>query len=329
MDVKELIQQIDIVDFISQYVDLEEKGGEFWGISPFTDPPEHTPSFSVRRETNTWYDFSSGQGGNAYTFIKLYLKCSGTEAIEHLQKFAGLEGAEITKKPKMSAVLVAKAFARPVQRVKEDKTTVLPPDVMDRYEKNPEKLSLWRDEGISDASMERFQVRYDRFANAIVYPIRDPDGKIVNIGGRTLDPHFKEKGLRKYFYLKPWGTLKTIYGLAENREEILRKREIILFEGCKSVMKADTWGIRNCGAILTSHLSNEQMKLLIKLGCRVVFALDKEILIQQDHNIQRLKRFTNVEFLFDTQRLLEEKDSPADKGEEVFRKLYERRLRYR
>lgn len=329
MDVKELIQQIDIVDFISQYVDLEEKGGEFWGISPFTDPPEHTPSFSVRRETNTWYDFSSGQGGNAYTFIKLYLKCSGAEAIEHLQKFAGLEGAEITKKPKMSAVLVAKAFARPVQRVKEDKTTVLPPDVMDRYEKNPEKLALWRDEGISDASMERFQVRYDRFANAIVYPIRDPDGKIVNIGGRTLDPHFKEKGLRKYFYLKPWGTLKTIYGLAENREEILRKREIILFEGCKSVMKADTWGIRNCGAILTSHLSNEQMRLLIKLGCHVVFALDKEILIQQDHNIQRLKRFTNVEFLFDTQRLLEEKDSPADKGEEVFRKLYERRLRYR
>lgn len=329
MDIIELIQQIDIVDYISQYVELEEKGGEFWGISPFTDPPEHTPSFSVRRETNTWYDFSSGQGGNVYTFAKLYLKCSGTEAVEALEKFAGVDGEKITRAPKMSAVLVARAFAKPIRRVKEDKTTVLSPDVMERYEKNPDKLSLWRNEGISDASLERFQVRYDRFSNAIVYPIRDPDGKIVNIGGRTLDPAFKEKGMRKYFYLKPWGTLKTIYGLAENKEEILKKREIILFEGCKSVMKADTWGIRNCGAILTSHLSQEQMKLLMKLGCRVVFALDKEIRVHQDHNIQRLKRFVSVEYLFDTQNLLEEKDSPADRGEEVFRKLYERRLRYR
>lgn len=329
MDVKELIQNIDIVDYISQYVELEEKGGEYWGISPFTDPPENTPSFSVRRETNTWYDFSSGQGGNAYTFAKLYLKCSGTDAVENLQKFAGLDGEKLVSAPKLSASIAMKAFMRPQKRVKEDKTTILGPDVMEKYEKAPEKLSVWRDEGISDASMERFQVRYDRFSNAIVYPIRDPSGNIVNIGGRTLDPDYKEKGLRKYFYFKKWGTLKTIYGLADNMEEIIKKREIILFEGCKSVLKADTWGIRNCGAILTSHLSPEQMKILLKLGCRVVFALDKEISVKNDHNIQRLKQFTNVEYLFDSQDLLDEKDAPVDKGEDVFRKLYERRLRYR
>lgn len=329
MDITELIQQIDIVDYISQYVELEESGGEFWGISPFTDPPERTPSFSVRREANTWYDFSSGQGGNAYTFAKLYLKCSPSEAVEDLKRFCGAEDGEWKPKVKMDATQVAKAFQKPSRRVKEDKTVILSDDVMDRYEKNPQKLSVWREEGISDASMERFQVRYDRFSNAIVYPIRDPKGKIVNIGGRTLDPDYKEKGLRKYFYLKPWGTMKTIYGLSENMDDILRKREIILFEGCKSVLKADSWGIGNTGAILTSHLSPEQMKLLLKLGCRVVFALDKEIRIHQDHNIQLLKRFCNVEYLFDTQNLLEDKDAPVDKGENVFRTLYERRLRYR
>ena len=54
---------------------------------------------------------------------------------------------------------------------------------------------------------------------------------------------------------KPWGELKTIYGFAENLENIKKQGEIILFEGCKSVLMADTWGIHNAGAILTSHLN--------------------------------------------------------------------------
>ena len=57
MELEELISSIDIVDFISQYVELEQKNDEFWGISPFKE--EKTPSFSVRREINQWYDFSS------------------------------------------------------------------------------------------------------------------------------------------------------------------------------------------------------------------------------------------------------------------------------
>lgn len=46
MDVNELLKSIDIVDLVSHYVDLEEKNGEYWGLSPFKD--EKTPSFSVR-----------------------------------------------------------------------------------------------------------------------------------------------------------------------------------------------------------------------------------------------------------------------------------------
>ena len=81
-----------------------------------------------------------------------------------------------------------------------------------------------------------------------------------------------------------WGELKTIYGLAENMEDIKKKGEIILFEGCKSVLLADTYGVHNTGAILTSHLNPNQMKLLVSLGCRVVFALDKDVCIRDVHN---------------------------------------------
>lgn len=70
MDLEELIDSIDIVEYISQFVELEEKNGEYWGLSPFSD--EKTPSFSIRRENNTFYCFSSGIGGNVFTFRKKY-----------------------------------------------------------------------------------------------------------------------------------------------------------------------------------------------------------------------------------------------------------------
>ena len=75
-----MIEMIDIVEFISQFVELEEKNGEYWGLSPFKD--ENTPSFSIRKETNSFYDFSSGIGGNVFTFVKHYNQCSAREAVK-------------------------------------------------------------------------------------------------------------------------------------------------------------------------------------------------------------------------------------------------------
>ena len=62
MELNDLIQSVDIVEFISQFVDLEEKNGEYWGLSCFKD--EKTPSFSVRRDPPLFYDYSSGIGGD-------------------------------------------------------------------------------------------------------------------------------------------------------------------------------------------------------------------------------------------------------------------------
>ena len=323
IDLDELIKSIDILEYISQFTEFEEKHGEYWALSPLKK--EKTPSFSVRRETNTFYDFSSGVGGNVFTFVRYYFKCNSTEAIKKLKEYAGVDG-EIKISKKMEASTIAKRFQPPQKVQKTSKTTVLSDDYMKRYEKRADKLAIWEREGISQASLDKFQVFYDSFSDRLVYPIRNPDGKIVNVGGRTLDPHWKEKDLRKYTYFMPWGELKTIYGLAENRKHILEKHEIIIFEGCKSVLLADTWGILNSAAILTSHLNQNQMKLLVFLGCKVVFALDKDVNIQDDYNIRRLKQFVGVEYINDSYGLLDEKDSPVDKGLETFLTLYKKRL---
>ena len=327
MEVSELIESIDILEYISQYADFTEKNGEYWCLSPLKN--ENTPSFSVRKETNSFYDFSSGIGGNVLTFVRYYNKCSVKEAIEKLKEYAGYKGG-ITVKKSLCAAGVAKRFAPPHSVSKPgSKGTILPEDYMERYEKRDDKLAVWEREGISRESLDKFQVYYDSFSNCLVYPIRNAEGKIVNIGGRTLNPDWKAKGLRKYTYFFSWGELKTIYGLAENRQEILKKKEVILFEGCKSVLLADTYGVHNTAALLTSHLNPHQMKLLASLGCRVVFALDKDVSIREDHNIRKLKQFVNVSYIYDYEDLLGEKDSPVDKGKEVFERLYERRLTWR
>jgi DNA primase len=323
MEISDLLESVDILDYIAQYTEFTEKNGEFWALSPLKE--ENTPSFSVRRETNSFYDFSSGVGGNVITFIRYYHKCSASAAVEMLKAYAGISDETFTPRKRLAALDVARRYQRKTKNTKDSKTTRLPDDYMDRYEVRPDKLAVWLDEGISAESLEKFQVRYDSFSDRLVYPIRDPAGNIINVSGRTVDPEWKEKKLRKYTYFKPLGILDTIYGFAENRRAIEKSGEIILFEGAKSVMLADSWGISNTGAVLTSHLNPYQMKLLIRLGCRVVFALDKDVSIKDDHNIKKLKQYVRVEYVCDTDDLLTEKMSPVDAGYETWKKLYEGR----
>ena len=292
-------------------------------LSPLKE--EETPSFSVNTEINRFYDFSSGKGGNVLSFIKAYNHCSDSKAADILRQYAREKGVRGVRH-KLEATKVAQRFSPKKKHGKSSKAEILPDNYMDRYRWDAQKLSIWRDEGISDGSMKRFAVAYDDFSDRIVYPIRNLDGKIINVSGRTVDEQWKEKKLRKYTYFKPLGILDTIYGLSDNRSFVTASNEIILFEGAKSVMKADTWGIRNTGAILTSHLNPYQMKILVKLGCKVVFALDKGVDVREDDNIQRLKRYLDVEYIFDKDGLLEDKMSPVDAGEEVWKKLYERRF---
>ena len=326
MTLSELIDSADILAYISQFTEFEEKNGEYWALSPLKD--EETPSFSVNKEMNRFYDFSSGKGGNILSFIKCYYNCGTSKAADILRKYVGENGYEQPHR-KMEASRVAKRFAPKKRQLKTSKAAAFPDDHMDRYQFRRDKLKTWMDEGIEDRTLMRFQVRYDDFSDRIVYPIRNMDGKIINVSGRTIDPLWKEKKLRKYTYFRPLGILDTIYGLSENMEHVIASNEVIVFEGAKSVLKADTWGVHNTAALLTSHLNPYQLRILAALGCTVVFALDKDVEILEDQNIKRLKKFVRVEYILDKDGMLGEKDAPVDKGFDVWERLYKGRVRYR
>lgn len=326
MEVDDILEQVDILEYISQYLDLEEKNGEWWGLSPFKD--ENTPSFSVNTEKQRFYDFSSGAGGNLIHFIRRYHNCGFYEALSIIKKFANITDDSEIIINRLESTKIAKKFKRNTSNTKESNPTILPSNYMERYEFNKEKLQTWIDEGIDIDTLRKFSVYYDSFSDRIVFPVRNYTGDIINVCGRTLDKDFKAKGLRKYTYFKPFGgQLDTLYGFSDNRQAIMEKKEIIIFEGSKSVMLADSWGIHNTCAILTSHLNPQQFMFLVKLGIRVVFALDKEINIKDDKQIQRLRRYVTIEYLHDKNNLLSEKMAPVDNGQEVFEKLYNERRR--
>ena len=196
MEVAEIIDSVDIVEYISQYCELEKKSdGEYWGLSPLKE--EHTPSFSVNGELQRFYDFSSGTGGNILSFIIAYNHCSVSKGIKILKEYAGIkdDGEHTTR---LNASSIARKYRKPAGKQKTEEREVLPANYMDRFAPPGDKLAGWEAEGITAESAEKFLVRYDRFSNRLVFPIRDVEGGIINVCGRTLDPDYKEKGLRKY-----------------------------------------------------------------------------------------------------------------------------------
>ena len=324
MEVEELLERIDILEYISQYCDFEERNGEWWALSPFKE--EKTPSFSVNTEKQRFYDFSSGAYGNLIHFVRRYHQCGFQDAVDKLIKYANIEDADRPATSSLSVTKVAKRFKRQKRESKESASVILSDDHMDRYEFDKEKLTPWFSEGIGWETMKRFSVSYDSFSDRIVFPIRSYDGKIINVCGRTMDPEYKEKKLRKYTYFHPLGILDTLYGYSDNAKSIRDSGEIILVEGAKSVMLAHEWGVTNTAAILTSHLNPHQLLFLIKLGCRVVFALDEDVDILDDPQIKKLCRYVSVEWVKNHDGLLKSKMAPVDAGKHTWNLLYERRI---
>lgn len=327
MNLRELISSIDIVDFIGQYVDLQPKNDEYFGLSPFKD--EKTPSFSVRRDPPLFYDFSSGKGGNVYDFAKYYFKRNSRDTVKILENYKGVNGLDSTAYRPMNAIIDCRKFAPIKHLKKESANIILPSNYMDKYVVDWNKAKIWEDEGISRESMTKFGVKYDPVSNRLVYPIKDLNGNIRNVGARTLDKDYKKKKLRKYTYTQKWGTVDVIYALYDNIGDIKSIGKIIIVEGMKSVLKCDTWGIHNAAAILTSHLNPHQFEILLSLNLNeIIFALDNDVDVHADGRISLLNSFVNVSYLHDDSGLLQPKDAPVDEGVEVFKELCRHRHKF-
>src|SRR5919109_2443886 len=94
--VEEIKARLSIEDVISEYVQLKRAGRNFKGLSPFTS--EKTPSFMVSPEKQIWHDFSSGKGGNMFSFVMEMEGLDFRGALELLARKAGVDLSQYAPK---------------------------------------------------------------------------------------------------------------------------------------------------------------------------------------------------------------------------------------
>ncbi len=314
VDLDALKEKINIVEFIQKYVDLKYENNEWWGLCPFHD--EKTPSFCVSPTKHTYFCYGCHSGGSIIDFVSNWNKCSIHESIDILAKIYDMP---ITKTPVI--IKVCKKYATN----KECKETIKMEYIgnpMDSYEKA--NIKEWIAEGIPQEIMDRFEVRYDKPNNTIVFPIIDHEGNFLSIKARNLSKDAKSK----YYYYIKFGTVDFLYGYYQNQKEIIEKNEVIIFEGEKSVMKSINFGYPNATASMTDRIERT-IENIIKIPCKnVVIAWDKGVTRSQIvKEVKKLKKYKNIYIIEDKWDLLNHKDSPVDQTKEIFDFLYENRER--
>lgn len=205
---------------------------------------------------------------------------------------------------------------------------------------------LWLKDGIKKEVMDKFKISFSIAQNKIIIPHFDIDGRLVGIRGRALNKD--DIALGKYKPIQIGTTIYShqlqfnLYGIYEHKQGIRARRQAIIAEGEKSVMIEDGYygQFSNCVACCGSTFNKYQISMLTDiLGANeIIIALDKEYENWKTPKAKKYRekiegmcrRYLNqasFSYIWDYDDLLEEKDSPFDKGKEVFEELYKNRVR--
>lgn len=213
-----------------------------------------------------------------------------------------------------------------------------PNGVLDVFVK--EYPSQWLNDGISREAMDKFNIKFSISQNKIIIPHYDVSGRLVGIRGRALN-EWEAENVGKYmpvqieqiWYKHPLSL--NLYGLKENKENIKKSKKVFIFEGEKSVLQFENFNQPNCAvAVCGNSLNKFQLDILIRECSPEEFILcfDKENKKGSEYFdklwklCKKYHNYGNFSFLYDREGLLSLKDSPSDKGEEIFNKLLNRRV---
>ena len=322
---KEMIDQVDLFEYASQSFHFTKRSGDNW----FCSCPLHvdkTPSLAVNTRENYFHCFSCGVGGDIISWMKTFEGLSFSQAVKKLGNITGTDLSKLEKCESLSYFKKIRSATLKKQEHDSKERVYLNEDSYNMYST---KLPVeWIDEGISENAMRRFGVRIDDNANRIVYPVYDANYKYICPKGRTRFKNYKEIGITKYINYSKIGTTDFFVGMKENCDAIMKNHKIIIFEGIKSVMKAYDWGYDYCVSAETSTVNDDQVKLLIKMGIKdATIAFDSDVNAEKIIESTRvLRRFTKVYMIKDRRGLLGEKESPADRGKDVFETLLNERI---
>ncbi|QPA30107.1 DNA primase [Thermaerobacillus caldiproteolyticus] len=298
-------RSVDIVDVISDYVQLKKQGRNYFGLCPFHG--EKTPSFSVSPEKQIFHCFGCGAGGNVFSFLMDIEGISFIDAAKRLASRANIDlshlalddqresytGANEAKKMIEAHELLKKFYHHLLLNTKEGQAAFdylqargWTREIIEQFEigYSPNSwdfaVKFLTGRGFSLELMEKagLVIRkengsyFDRFRNRIMFPIHNHHGETVAFSGRMLG-----EGQPKY--LNSPETLifhkgKILYNFHQARLHIRKRQEAVLFEGFADVVSAIKAGVAYAVATMGTALTEDQARILRRNVESVIICYD-------------------------------------------------------
>ncbi len=299
----------DIVALIGEQVALRQQGRRFVGLCPFH--AEKTPSFSVNAQEGLYYCFGCQASGDAISFVRATEAVDFADAVRRLAARAGITLHEDSAKGSEGAwrTELLEAMERAVAWYHERLLSAL--------DAGPAREYL-RSRGYDGAVVRRFRLgwaptdwdalasslrlservltatglgfvnrrgrRQDAFRGRIIFPICDPSGRPVALGGRVLPPRpgrhdAPERAEPKYKNSSEtaiYAKRRTLYGLNWAKRDVVATGEVVVCEGYTDVIGFFQAGVERAVATCGTALAEEHFRLLRNFGKRIVLAYDAD-----------------------------------------------------
>jgi DNA primase len=311
--IDEIKSRIDIIDLVSENVQLRKSGKNYTGFCPFHSNTR-TPAFVVFQDSGTWRCFGQcNEGGDIFTYIMKREGLDFGEALKFLAEKAGVQLKPITP--------VQQEAAEENERLRillEEAVTFYRHQLLNTPAGKPILEYLHTKRGLTDATIEAFGLgyappgwdnarqhftskgytekdlldtgllterqpdtehatrsTYDRFRHRIMIPIRDERGRMTGFGARIVNPEDVPK-----FLNSPQTELfdkgRLLYGLDRARKAIRASEQAIIVEGYFDVIAVHQAGFENVVSPMGTALNEGQFHLLSRLAKRIVLALDPD-----------------------------------------------------
>lgn len=288
----ELLERINILDVVSQYIKLRKAGKDYVGLCPFHK--EKTPSFTVSTEKQIYYCFGCHEGGNAINFLMKYENLSFQETLESLAKEYGVEIQRRGDPQRASHFdALAKLSEYYFDNLKNAQTTLqylikrgIDEETIKEFrigysDPSGNRLkSFLKDSGIpNDVYLSTGIVRmkdgdlYDMFRGRVIIPIFDVNKRVIGFGGRTLE----KEGLPKYVNSPESSVFSkrtALFGIDKTRKHIAEQNEVFIVEGYFDFISLYKHGFRNIVATLGTSVTEQQVSKLRNYTNNVTLMLD-------------------------------------------------------
>jgi DNA primase len=298
--VQQIKERLDIVEVISQYVELHKAGRHYKGKSPFTS--EKTPSFYVSPDRGMYYCFSSNQGGDMFTFIEKMEGVDFKGALKILAEKAGVElvPEDPKKRSERDTQYALIEAATQFYFDAREKSAVAKQYLADRGVTG-KTVHTWRigfapddwralkehliEKGYTESQMlkaglvkstDNAKESYDVFRNRVMFPIMDASGRVVAFSGRTLS---NDADTPKYVNspeTELYQKSEILFGYDKARHGIRKFDFSLIVEGQFDLALAHQAGYGNTVAVSGTALTGAHVALLQRLSNRTVLALDSD-----------------------------------------------------